>query len=69
MSDWYTPQNYTGESVAKAMAYRDASGGTKDNRTFNLYGYAFTLNAAKTVASIKLPASANVEVLAVTLVP
>jgi hypothetical protein len=69
MSDWYTPQNYTGESVVKAMAYRDGSGGTKDNRTFNLYGYSFNLNAAKTVASIKLPSSANVEVLAVTLVP
>jgi hypothetical protein len=51
------------------MAYRDGSGGTKDNRTFNLYGYSFALNTAKTVASIKLPASANVEVLAVTLVP
>jgi hypothetical protein len=51
------------------MAYRDASNGTKDNRTFNLYGYSFALNAAKTVSSITLPSKTNVAVFAITLIP
>ena len=40
LSDWLTPQNFTGETKALAMAYRDDSDGTKDTRTFNLYGYS-----------------------------
>ncbi len=67
LSDWYTPQNYAGESKAVTMAYRDVSNGTKDNRTFYLYGYTFAINAAKTVSSITLPNNANVVVLALTL--
>jgi hypothetical protein len=51
------------------MAYRDKSNGTKDNRTFYLFGYSFALNPAKTVSSIKLPNNANVVVVAVTLTP
>jgi hypothetical protein len=69
VSDWFTPQNYAGESVAVSMAYRDLSGGTTDPRTFDLYGYSFTLNRAKTVKSITLPNNANVKVVAVTLIP
>ena len=51
------------------MAYRDQSNGTTDNRTFNLYGYSFALNGAKTVSSITLPNNANVVVLAMTVTP
>ncbi len=69
MSDWFTPQSYAGESVAVAMAYRDTSAGTKDMRTFYLYGYSFTVNSAKTATSITLPSNGNVVVLAITIVP
>ena len=69
ISDWFTPQNYSGESEAVTMAYRDLSNGTKDNRTFYLYGYTFALNSAKTVTSLTLPNDANVELVAATLVP
>ncbi len=69
LSDWFTPQGYTGESVAATMAYRDTAGGAQDDRTFNLYGYSFTLNNAKTATSITLPNNVDVVVLALTLVP
>ncbi len=69
LSDWFTPQNFAGESTAVTMAYRDLASGGKDNRTFLLYGYSFALNNTKTVSSITLPNNSNVEVLALTLVP
>jgi len=69
LSDWFTPQSFAGESTAVTMAYRDSSSGGKDSRTFLLYGYSFALNNTKTVSSITLPNNANVEVLAITLVP
>jgi hypothetical protein len=65
VSDWFTPQNYAGETTAVSMAYRLST--TKDNRTFRLYGYQLTLNAGKQVKSITLPANRNVVVLAVNL--
>ncbi len=67
LSDWYTPQSYAGESKAVTMAYRLTSTGAKDARTFNLYGYAFAINGAKTVASLTLPANRDVVVVAATL--
>ena len=69
LSDWFTPQKYTGENEGVAMAYRDFDNGTKDNRTFNLYEYRFALNASKTVKSITLPNNSHVVVLAATLIP
>ena len=69
LSDWYTPQNYAGESKAVTMGHRNDSDGTADNRTFYLYGYSFNLNSAKTVQSLRLPNDGNVVVLAVSLVP
>lgn len=68
MSDWYTPQSYSGETTAMAMAYRDNGTGVKNNQTFNLYGYSFALNSSKTVSSFTLPANSDVMVLAITLV-
>ncbi len=68
-SDWFTPQNYAGESKAVIMGYRNNSDGTADNSTFNLYGYSFALNSAKIVQSIQLPNDANVVVTAISLVP
>lgn len=68
-SDWFTPQNFPGESESVAMAYRNFDNGTKDKRTFNLYAYKFALNSTKTVASVTLPNDASVVVLAATVVP
>ena len=71
VSDWFTPQNslqdYAGESKVLTMPYRDTSSGVKDNGKFLLYGYSFTLNAAKAVSSITLPDNRNVVVLAISL--
>ncbi len=67
LSDWFTPQNFAGETKVLSMPYRDTSNGVKDNRTFLLYGYSFSLNSAKKVSSITLPANRNVVVLAISL--
>jgi len=69
LSDWYTPQKYPHESEGVAMAYRNFDNGTKDQRTFNLYEYQFTLNPKKIVQSVTLPNDKDVAVLAATLVP
>ncbi|MFK2890915.1 hypothetical protein ISS98_07250 [Dyella flagellata] len=69
VSDWYTPQQYAGEAVAAATAYRDAYNGTQENQTFNLYGYSFNLNKSKSVKSIQLPANRNVVILGMGLQP
>jgi hypothetical protein len=69
LSDWYTPQEYAGESEGVAMAYRNFDNGTKDQRTFNLYEYQFALKPTKTVKSVTLPNNAHVALLAATLVP
>jgi hypothetical protein len=68
-SDWYTPQSFSREYEAVAMAYRNFDDGTKDKRTFSLYAYRFALNPAKVVQSISLPNDADVVVLAATLLP
>ncbi|MDB6064190.1 MAG: Sedolisin [Pedosphaera sp.] len=69
LSDWFSPQNYAGESKAVTMGHRNSSDGTADNRTFYLYGYSFALNSAKVIQSIKLPNNTNVIVAAISLVP
>jgi hypothetical protein len=69
LSDWFVPSGFAGESIAKSMSYRDTSNGGRDARTFNLYGYAFATNKAKTVKSITLPNNARVKVLAIGLRP
>ncbi|MEO8663730.1 MAG: peptidase S53, partial [Bryobacteraceae bacterium] len=68
-SDWFTPKSYAGESIALTMAYRDVGSGARDNRTFYVYSYSFTLNSGKAVSSITLPGNANVALLAITMVP
>lgn len=69
MSDWHTSGGYSGESEQYTMSYRDTYSGGEDTATFYLYGYAFTLNNAKTVKSITLPSNSNVVVVAMTMVP
>ena len=43
--------------------------GSKDNRTFYIYGYSFNLDSNKAVRSITLPDNEHVLVFAMTLVP
>ncbi|HEV2328345.1 MAG TPA: protease pro-enzyme activation domain-containing protein [Verrucomicrobiae bacterium] len=69
LSDWYTPQNYSGESQVSTMGHRNLSNGTDDNRTFYLYGYSFPLNTANPVQSFQLPSNGNLIVLAMSLIP
>jgi len=69
LSDWVAPQNFPGESLAVAMAYRVSANGTRDNRPFNLYAYSFALESGRIVSSIVMPSNPNVKVLALTLVP
>ncbi len=66
-SDWFTPQKYPREFEGVAMAYRNFDDGTKDQRTFSLYAYAFALNPKKIVLSIGLPNNPKVVVLGATL--
>ena len=69
LSDWFTPEHYAGESVALAMAYRITPTGAKQGGPFNVYGYTFALNSAKTVQSLTLPANGRVVVVAADVTP
>jgi cytolysin (calcineurin-like family phosphatase) len=67
-SNWLNASpNVAGQSIALTTAYRNKSTGVKDNRAFNLYGYTFALTGTKTVASLVLPATNNVSILAAAL--
>jgi len=66
-SDWLSPSSNANEAKAVAMSYRDTSGGTEDNRQFNLYAYTLNLNPTKAVRSLILPANCDVVSLAITL--
>jgi serine/threonine protein kinase len=68
LSDWYTPENFRGESDVVVTPYRlDGSGG-RDDRTFHLYGYSFVLDERKKVRSFALPSNPSVLVFGLTLV-
>jgi len=67
VSDWFTPQHYSGEATAVATPYRNFQDGTKDQGTFNLYAYVLPLNPNKTVQSITLPAPQGGQVQVVVL--
>jgi hypothetical protein len=69
ISDWVTPQHYSGESIALASSYCDTSSGGRTTNTYNLYQYSLTLNSAKKVKSLTMPANAHVELVAVALTP
>ena len=51
------------------MAYRVTASGEADNRTFNLYGYSFAIDSAKTVQSIALPNNCDMVMLSLDLAP
>jgi len=67
LSDWYTPKDFSGESQAAVTPYRLSGGGGRDDRTFYLYGYSFSLNNQKTVHSFILPSNGNVLVFGLAL--
>jgi subtilase family serine protease len=67
VSDWFSPQNFTGEAKALVMPYRNNSQGQRDNRTFYLYEYSLPVVAGKTVANITLPNNRNVVFLSISL--
>ncbi len=69
LSDWYESSGYPGESEAVDVPYRLTGSGSKDERTFHIYGYSFKLDSSKTVRSITLPENEHVLVFAITLVP
>jgi hypothetical protein len=68
VSDWFTPQNYAGESKVLTEAYRLLPSGANQAGPFYVYGYSFAINNAKTVKSVTLPRNRGVVVLAVSLV-
>lgn len=49
------------------MGHRNRSGGSKDSRTFYLYGYSFKLNSSKVVQSIRLLSNGHVIVASISL--
>jgi arylsulfate sulfotransferase len=69
ISDWAFPKDYAGESTALATSYRDTAAGGRQAGTYNVYGYTLALDPAKPVASLTLPRDANVEVLAIDVLP
>jgi|HubBroStandDraft_1064217.scaffolds.fasta_scaffold00013_55 alpha-mannosidase len=69
LSDWYEPGGYESESEAVVMPYRLEDDGSKDNRTFYLYGYSFKLDSSRAVRSIALPGNEHALVFAMTLGP
>jgi hypothetical protein len=68
LSDWFSPDSNSGESQAVTMDYRDQSDGTKDDNTYYIYGYSFSLTNGS-VNSLILPDNNNVKIFAITLVP
>jgi len=68
LSDWYTPENFSGESDVFVTPYRLTGSGERDDRTFHLYGYSFALNEKKMARSFTLPSNTGVVVFGLTLV-
>src|SRR5580704_1864859 len=68
LSDWYTPENFSGESDVTVTPYRLDGSGARDDRTFHLYGYSFVLDEKKSVRRFTLPSNPSVLVFGLTLV-
>jgi hypothetical protein len=69
LSDWYSPGNFSGESMAASVPYRVAGDGETDDGTFHIFGYSFDLDTNKPVRSIALPNNRSVVIFAMALVP
>jgi hypothetical protein len=69
LSDWHTPQNYSGEAIASTMAYRLFSTGAKNTGPYYLYAYSIAVDGTKTIKTLALPKTRDVVALAITMVP
>jgi hypothetical protein len=67
-SNWVAPVGYAGEARVVNMTYRDRFNGTRSVGPAYIYGYSVALNPWKTVQSITLPNSPNLEIFAMDLV-
>ena len=67
VSDWATPQSFSGETTAVTTASHVAPGGGTSASDVYLYAYSIPLNTAHAVQSVTLPDARNVSVLAMTL--
>lgn len=67
LSDWYSPQEFVGESRAVKTQSRVLGTGTRDPRPFSMYSYGFALDPNKTVKSLTLPNNPNVKIAGVSL--
>src|SRR5262249_21515431 len=68
-SEWGWPQNFTGESVAATLAYRNNANGSKVNQASYVYAYRFALDPTQQVRSITLPNQGKITLLAISLTP
>jgi len=69
LSDWYAPSEFSGEFTAVVMPYRLTGDGQKDERTFYLYAYSFSLDPKKVVRSLTLPDNDATMIFAISLEP
>jgi alpha-L-fucosidase 2 len=66
ISDWCSPQSYSGETKVVTMAYRNTStGGELTSPTCYIYGYTIPVTSSLTVSSVSIPANGSVIVLGV----
>ena len=65
ISDWCSPQGYSGETTVKTMSYLNTNTGGENTTTCHIYGYTLPANSSLIVSSITLPANNNVYVLGV----
>ena len=71
ISDWYTPQGYSDQSIAATADYRNTTDGKRDTRytsPFYIYGFAIPVDPNETLASITLPNDTNVKILSMVAV-
>jgi hypothetical protein len=66
ISDWCSPQGYSGETQVVTMTYRNTStGGEVSTPTCYVYGYTIPVTSNLTVESVTLPVNDNVIVLGI----
>jgi len=67
MSDWFNAKGWAGESAVNCSEDRNFDNGTTQADTACLYGYQIPLDSTKTVASVQLPGTRNIVMIAMDL--
>ncbi|HET6218438.1 MAG TPA: FG-GAP-like repeat-containing protein [Acidobacteriaceae bacterium] len=67
MSDWFNAAGWPGEAVVSCSEDRNFDDGTTQPDSACLYGYQIPLDPTKTVASVQLPGTRNIVMLAMDL--